>query len=149
MNWIPTVASVLLGLAALASPAQAQNEEAGRRLHASLDGTTEVPGPGNLSAFGTAILSVNLGQERVCFDVQLAELDDPTGVHIHEGAAGEAGDVVVSLTGASDGELAGCATAEPDVLNALLTNPSGFYVNVHTEEFPAGAIRGQLSRRGG
>lgn len=141
----------LVALAALTfmagTPASAQNQEAGRRLHASLDGKSEVPGPGDLGAFGTAILSVNRGQARVCFDIQVAELE-VTAAHIHRGAAGEAGDVVVDLTGASDGELAGCAEASPEILNELLTNPSGFYVNVHSEEFRPGAIRGQLSKQG-
>lgn len=131
----------------VATPVSAQNAEAGRRLHASLDGKSEVPGPGDLGAFGTAILSVNLGQERVCFDIQVAG-GEVTGAHIHRGAAGEAGDVVVNLTGASNGELAGCAEVSKDLINELLTAPGGFYVNVHTDEFKAGAIRGQLSRQG-
>ncbi len=29
-------------------------------------------------------------------------------------------------------------------IDAILANPSGFYINVHTTDFPGGAIRGQL-----
>lgn len=136
-------------LAALAAvPIYAQGQEAGRRLHASLDGKSEVPGPGDLNGFGTAILSVNLDQERVCFDIQVAVTGEVTGAHIHRGAEGEAGGVEVNLTDASGGELAGCADAPADILNELLSNPGGFYVNVHTAEFGPGAIRGQLKKQG-
>jgi CHRD domain len=34
------------------------------------------------------------------------------------------------------------------VVRSIRTNPSGFYANLHNVEFPAGAIRGQLSHFG-
>ncbi len=140
--------AMLLGallLWAAAVPAQAQSPEGGQRLHAALDGKSEVPEVGNLGGFGTAILSVNVGQSRLCFDIQVAGIETPTGAHIHRGAAGTAGEVAVDLTGASNGELAGCAEAGSELLREMLTDPGGFYVNVHTEAFPPGAIRGQLN----
>ena len=32
------------------------------------------------------------------------------------------------------------------IADALRANPSGFYLNLHTKEFPGGAVRGQLTR---
>ncbi len=37
-------------------------------------------------------------------------------------------------------------TADRDLIVAILTNPSAYYFNVHNATFPAGALRGQLSR---
>ena len=59
--------------------------------------------------------------------------------------AGVAGPIVVPL-GAPDanGVAEGCTTGDPAVLTRIQNNPAGFYVNVHTSDFPQGAIRGQL-----
>jgi hypothetical protein len=63
------------------------------------------------------------------------------------GEEDEAGDVVVPLAPPDEGgSSAGCVSdVEGSLVDAIIENPSGYYVNVHTEEFPAGAVRGQLS----
>ncbi len=42
------------------------------------------------------------------------------------------------------GMLSGCVSADPVLIGQIIANPAGYYVNVHTTEFPAGAVRGQL-----
>jgi hypothetical protein len=37
-----------------------------------------------------------------------------------------------------------CATASASLIADILANPADYYVNVHTKEHPAGAIRSQL-----
>jgi hypothetical protein len=72
--------------------------------------------------------------------------------HIHRGAAGEAppNNIVVPLfvaPGAGVGPTAatGCVATTPALATEISGNPAGFYVNVHTTEFPGGAMRGQLA----
>jgi hypothetical protein len=38
----------------------------------------------------------------------------------------------------------GCVSAARDLIKTIRMNPSNYYVNVHTTDFPDGAIRGQL-----
>jgi hypothetical protein len=64
--------------------------------------------------------------------------------HIHKAIEGVDGPVVVSLTAPANGMSKGCAAVKPDLMSAILANPSQYYVNVHTAAFPRGAMRGQL-----
>ena len=114
---------------------------------------TEVPNPGDTDGSGAAQVSVNLAKQRVCFAVAVINISLPAeAMHIHEGAAGVAGDIVVDLkkppveVGATGiGLSMGCVKNQPKpVLRAIKTNPDQFYVNVHTADFPGGAVRGQL-----
>ncbi len=80
-----------------------------------------------------------------------------TGHHIHEGAATANGPVVInpSLSGSQTvfPSGSGMVTIQATVSDAtvavfrrLIANPSRFYVNLHTNFNPAGAIRGQLTK---
>jgi hypothetical protein len=117
-------------------------------LAADLTGMAEVPGPGDEDGSGHAVVSFDQEQNRVCFTIVVANISLPaTGAHIHVGEAGIAGDIVVPLEPPDEnGASAGCVDAvDPALIAAILQNPAGYYVNVHTTDFPAGAVRGQLS----
>jgi hypothetical protein len=85
---------------------------------------------------------------QVCYSLHVVNVPNPTAAHIHEGAVGVAGPVVVPLDPPStNGTASGCARpSDPGLLNRLQQNPAGFYVNVHNADFPDGAARGQLGR---
>jgi CHRD domain len=118
----------------------------GRPLTATLTGAAEVPGPGDANGTGTATLRLNPGQRRVCFVLTASNITLPAAAaHIHVGASTVAGPVVVPLAPPdATGMSGGCVSAERSLIKAILKNPSGYYVNIHTSDFPAGAIRGQL-----
>ena len=83
----------------------------------------------------------------VCFRLTAANVTLPAAAaHIHKGAAGANGNVVVPLTApGANGTSDGCATADASLIDDILANLSGYYVNVHTKEHPGGAIRAQLA----
>ena len=70
--------------------------------------------------------------------------DAPTAAHIHEGGPGVAGPVIVPLEAPADGLSKGCVEVDSLIVEGILTNPGGYYVNVHTPSLPDGAVRGQL-----
>jgi hypothetical protein len=119
----------------------------GRPFHADLAGTNEVP-PADLTATGTVQLWLNPGQGTVCYALTASGLSAPAvAAHVHVAPAGTNGPVVVPLSVAADGSGSGCVNdVSRDLIQAIIQDPSAYYVNVHTTAFPGGAIRGQLSR---
>jgi hypothetical protein len=112
-------------------------------LFASMNGAKEVP-KGDPKATGTAEIKLNAATGKVCWEFALKGVKGPSAAHIHKGGPGVAGPVVVPFGTAF--KRTGCATAAKAVINAILAKPLAYYVNVHTAKYPAGAVRGQLSR---
>jgi hypothetical protein len=142
-------ALVALALAGAASAAKLDvADHGGRPLSTELTGAAEVP-PGDLDGSGTATITVNPGQEEVCWEIEAAGIELPaTAAHIHVGAAGTAppNNVVVTLSAPdASGFSSGCTTVDRDLALDILKNPEDYYVNVHNVPHPTGAIRGQLS----
>lgn len=127
--------------------------QGGVELRATMTGAAEVPGPGDPDGTGTATVRLLAGLGYLCYALNVDKITLPaTGAHIHLGAAGVAGDVVVPLQApkatapnATTGASSGCVNASRTIVAAILASPSGYYVNVHTTDFPNGAIRGQLA----
>ena len=121
-------------------------EQGGQPLTVMLTGAAEVPGPGDPDGTGTATLRFNPGQNQLCFELQVSNIQTATAAHIHAGTADKAGPVVVGLTPLAGDKSSGCVTLAREKIDEILKNPSNFYVNVHNAEFKAGAVRGQLSK---
>jgi CHRD domain len=126
------------------SESAGQSGGAWTKFSAKLSGDNEVGG-GDPDGSGTAAVKTR-GTE-VCYDLKWTGVD-ATMAHIHKGAAGANGDIVVNFF-ANESPLdasskSGCVQAKEDVVNKIAANPANYYVNVHSPEFPKGAIRGQL-----
>jgi hypothetical protein len=121
---------------------------ADKKLYATMTGKQEKPA-GDPDGVGTAVLTVK--SKTICFDIRpkKAGITFAAG-HIHVGAAGKPGDVVVPLFQAPKkvkaGKLTGCSpTVAASLLAKIKAKPGGYYVNIHNAKYPAGAIRGQLT----
>ncbi|MFN7982461.1 MAG: CHRD domain-containing protein [Vicinamibacterales bacterium] len=135
---------------------------------ATLLPANEVPAITNAdaSATGTATITLNVTKDAAGnvtaatadFAVTLAGFPANTtltGAHIHTGAAGATGGVLVN-TGLANGEVVLAngtgginklnVTVDPAVAQAIINGPSGYYFNVHTSLNTGGAARAQLVR---
>jgi CHRD domain len=116
-----------------------------RVLTATLFGSNEVPA-GAPGGSGLATIAIYTSTNTVCWTLSASGITLPAiASHIHKGAAGVAGPVVIPLSPpGANGTSAGCTTADAALLQDIIANPSSYYVNVHSKEFPGGAVRGQL-----
>jgi hypothetical protein len=140
----------------IAAPVSAQTVT----LTASLNGANETPTALNTGAFGSATVTVDLTARTVTYVVDVFNL--PSGVsasHIHAGAAGTSGPVVVNFAppvpASNDFRFSGTVKdtefvlrpdqgirSADDMFQAILGGNS--YVNVHSSVNGGGEIRGQL-----
>ena len=121
-------------------------DDMARPLSTMLTGAQEVPGPGDPDGSGMVHLSLNQGQGTITYHLEVSNIDPATGAHIHRAVAGQAGPVVVGLIPPTNGSSTGTATVSAELIKDIRQNPSMYYVNVHNAMYPAGAIRGQLSK---
>ena len=121
-------------------------EEGGRPITVQMTGAAERPGPGDENGAGTATFRINPGQKKVCYTLTVSDITAATAAHIHKAPPTEAGPVVVPLEAPADGSSEACADVTRELAIELIKAPADYYVNVHNESFPAGAIRGQLGK---
>jgi CHRD domain-containing protein len=134
---------------AIAGPASAAKlgdaDQGGRQLTTTLTGEQEVK-PGDRNGIGFATVTVNPGQGVICYELSVRRIVPATAAHIHEAPPGVAGPVVVELAPPTDGFSSGCIDVGRELAKDILKNPADYYINVHNEPFPDGALRGQLSK---
>lgn len=136
---------ILTSASLFATAAVGQSAAGGERsFTTTLTGAAEVPGPGHTDGTGSATVTVNVPKKQVCYELSVSGIGTPMAAHIHEGATGVAGPPVVTLETPETGSSNGCEDVTAKVAAQILARPSQYYVNVHTGDFPAGAVRGQL-----
>jgi hypothetical protein len=127
----------------------------------------QVPAVTGLNASGSVLITLdvtrdssgNISSGAIMFDANYQFTQPPVtlvGFHIHQGLPGANGPVVIDshLTAFTDSAGTGKVTRILSLptddttlatLKAVVANPGGFYVNMHTSDNPGGAIRGQLT----
>lgn len=114
---------------------------------AKLTGMTEMP-VGPKTGAGTAKITMNVATKTVCYSLTVMGIKLPAAAaHIHAGKAGKSGPVVVPFATApgKTGHASGCVhSVRAALIKGMENHPTSYYVNVHTTDFPAGAVRGQL-----
>lgn len=133
LAFLPTVSAV-------GAPA----DHSGRPLTVEMTGGAERPGPGDPDGSGTAHLRLNPGLEQICYTLEVSDIEPAIAAHIHVAGPDAPGPVVVALAAPTSGMSSGCADVERELVTAIIRDPGNYYVNVHTADFPAGAVRGQL-----
>ena len=157
------------GTPSLARIKEAEDSHGGTPFMVTLLPQNEVPGPGdpNPLASGVVYLTLNSGQEEICYRMSFSGLSRPAfAAHIHPGTATQTGPAIVPLPlGGQMTEtstpIAQCVFAPRELIKAIRKNPENYYINVHTLNLvplppgmaqpgrPAGAIRGQFEKTQG
>ena len=126
----------------------------------TLNGKNEVPSHADVTATGISGFIVNSGNSKVWYQIEAEGLNGVTQAHIHSGKVGENGPVVATLFKGNKDTVNGAlvqGSITADKLEGPLKGKSisdlidlfddaSAYVNVHTETFPDGEIRGQISK---
>jgi hypothetical protein len=152
VRWLALAAATGAACTLAVTAAVGQGSDPGT-LHATLLGTKEVGSDGSKGAGdrdGRGGATAVLEGRRLCIGVVVRDIGEPVQAHIHTGGANVAGPVLVTIkapTRGDPGAASGCVRLTDRQGRAIAANPSGFYVNVHTGDFPGGAVRGQLFAR--
>lgn len=114
----------------------------------TLTGAAERPNPGDPDGTGTATIMLFPGKSMICWEIEVSGITLPaSAAHIHEAPVGEPGPVVVPLSAPDEsGFASGCTSVDRQEILDILQDPEEYYVNVHNSDYPAGALRGQLSK---
>jgi len=108
-----------------------------------LNGDQENPAA---DADGHGFFTYDLDGTSFCYTLEFRRIDTAFAAHIHRAPRGVNGGIVIPLS-VGDGSgtrVEACTTTTPELAAEITANPKNFYVNVHNQPFPGGAIRGQL-----
>lgn len=130
-----------LALVSVASAAPGRRAD----LYTTMSGDREVPGPGDPDGGGYFEAHLNVGEQSLCYEMEVWDIDPATAAHIHYGKPGVAGGVAIGLIAPAGGYSSECIYGlDKALLRDIIKHPNQYYVNVHNAGFPGGAIRDQL-----
>lgn len=141
MRWI-TLTTAAAAAAMLASAGVAR-QDSGKKFAVTLSGDEEVV-PGDPDGSGSAVIRINPGSGQLCYTLRVRGIDPATAAHIHEAPAGSAGPVVAEIDAPTGGSSSGCVNIGREEAREIIAEPENYYINVHNEPYPGGALRSQL-----
>jgi CHRD domain len=145
------VISIALVFALAGGAAVGKKKKTVKRFAPDMVGAVDVP-PGDPDGSGEASFKLNKTKKKVCFNISFQGIDNPTDGHIHKGDPGVAGAIVVPLFTGTPGlpsPISDCVKARKRVIKQIIKRPGDFYVNIHNDAFPGGALRDQLQKKRG
>jgi uncharacterized membrane protein YgcG len=148
---IVSVMAIALVFALVGGAAAGKKKKTVKLIGPNMNGQVEVP-PGDPDGSGNSKFKLKAKKKQVCFDITFQGIDNPMAGHIHEGDEGVAGPIVVPLFESDTGlpsPISDCVKAKKRLIKQIGKKPGDFYVNIHNEAFPAGALRAQLQKKGG
>ncbi len=111
---------------------------------AALSSGQEVPKQVVKDAAAHGLFKGTLSGTTLRWKLTFAKLTGPAAAaHIHTGAKGKSGPVLIPLCGPCKSGVTGTAKITPAVMSAFKKHL--LYVNVHTAKNPNGEIRGQIA----
>ena len=157
---IPSLAVALIGVAGCGSSSSSSSStsastttsSAGAKVKKALSltygvkmtGAAETPA-GAPGGKAKAVVTLSTKTGKVCWTfTSLSGVSTPTAAHIHVGAAGTSGNIVLPLSTGATFLTKGCVHASDALISAIAASPHGYYVNIHNAKYPGGAVRAQL-----
>lgn len=138
------IVTLIVFIAAVSFVLSAQ-EERGRSLNVPLTGAADSSLHGGPDGAPTLRLNLKPNQNKICYE--LAGTGVSSGVstiQIHSGAMDQVGPSVLSFTTTGAESNNDCATLEHDRVMDIVRNPENYYATVDNNDFPNGALHGQL-----
>ena len=144
MSRAPKLVALAVAAALIAALGLAPGTAAAKTLRATMNGDREVP-KGDPDGRGTARITTDRARGRVCYRITLSRVGTVAAGHIHKGRSGKAGPIVVAFFAKATSRPRGCVNGvRKSLIRDIDRNPGNYYVNVHNQRHPAGAVRGQL-----
>lgn len=108
----------------------------------------QVVGKGDPDAWALGFITFDEGKNTICFLVSWRNMQRATTAHLHRGALGEVGPVVVKLFGRDETikrrSAEGCVVVSHALWRDIQDHPNNYYIDAHNGQYPKGAVRGQL-----
>jgi CHRD domain len=113
--------------------------------NANLLGNAIVGGTGDADGFAKAEISVIDTLDQICYKLgTINNLGTIRSVAVHQGDAATNGPVVLDFIKAKTSGWKNCVNVDEKIENGFKNLKEPFYVLVKTDDFPDGAVRGQL-----